>query len=61
MFKLAPKPRFNRDFKKLVKKQPDLAEKVKVVLAQLQMDPRDPRLKSHKARDSDGVSFLVSR
>ena len=55
MFELAPKPRFTRELKKLVKKQPELAETVKMVLARLRENPRDPRLKSHKAYDSDGV------
>ena len=54
MFTLNRKSRFERELKKLLKKQPELAEQVRSVLTQLQTNPRDPQLKSHKAFDSDG-------
>ncbi|CAN5810909.1 type II toxin-antitoxin system RelE/ParE family toxin [soil metagenome] len=54
MFTLNTKPCFDRELNKLLKKQPELAEQVRLVLVLLQANPRDPRLKSHKATDSDG-------
>ncbi|MEM6430392.1 MAG: hypothetical protein AAF708_14210 [Deinococcota bacterium] len=60
MFALNAKPRFNRELKAFVKKQPDLVPKVRAVLEQLQTDPRAASLRSHKVIDSDGQPMISS-
>ena len=54
MFALSVKPRFSRDLRKLLGEQPHLASEVRAVLALLSENPRDPKLRSHKATDSEG-------
>lgn len=58
MFTLNTKLRFARELEGLLKKQPELDEQVRSVLTLLEANPRDPRLKSHKATDSDGNSVF---
>jgi len=54
MFSLRPLPRFERKYRKLVRRDKKLETRFQQLLEQLSTNPRSPSLKSHKVTAWDG-------
>ena len=56
MYKIAFKPSFIRQYKKL---KPELKNEVSAAIERLKKDPKDPRIKNHKLKGRlDGYSSI---
>ena len=48
IYKIQPSPRFEKKFKKLIKKNPEIQNKIRKFFNLLALDPKYPSLKSHQ-------------
>ena len=60
MFTLSLKSRFQRDYRRLTRRDSSLEAKLDEVLLLLADNPRDARLKSHKVTDRNGEPAFSS-
>lgn len=60
MYFLQPTNKFLRKSKKLIKKQPDLKNKIENVFLCLAEEPFSSKLKTHKVNDIDGIPAYSS-